>query len=132
MNKELKEIIEKLNNTDSKEIELDAESLRKVMGMFSVVTEAENHALITAASEKLAEVFTLDTLKSMDQRFIPTEMLNLLISANTVSSYDIISAFQALSEDDLPPLIVLMFSLKLCDDSEIIVIDVQEEEDEAD
>lgn len=131
MNKELKEIIETLNDTDSKDIESDTVSLRKIMGTFSSIIEEENNALITAAGEKLADVFTLDTLKKMDQHFITTETLNLLISANTVSSYEIIGAFQTLSEDNLPPLIVLIFSLELCDGNEIIIINVREETNEA-
>lgn len=130
MNKELIEIIKTLNDTNSKDIESDTESLRKIMGMFSSVTEEDNNALITAASEELANVFTLDTLKDMDQHFITTETLSLMISANTVSSYKIIGAFQTLSENNLPPLIVLMFSLDLCDGSEIIVINVREETNE--
>lgn len=99
--------------------------------MFSSITKEEYNALITSAGEKLADVFTLDTLKGMDQHFITTGTLNLLMSANTVSGYEIIGAFQTLSEDDLPPIIILMFNLKLCDGSEIIVINVREEENDA-
>ena len=131
MNKELQEMIEKLDSTDSKDMESDTESLRKVMGMFSGITEAENNALIAAAGEKLADVFSLDTLRDMDQHFITTETLSLLVSANTVSSYEIIGAFQTVNEDDLPPLVILMFSIKLYDGSEIIVINVREETNEA-
>lgn len=86
MNKELKEMIEKLDHTDPKDVDTDTELLGKVMEMFSDITESENNALIAAAGEKLADVFTLDTLKDMDQHFITSEVLSLLISANTVSS----------------------------------------------
>lgn len=129
MNKELIEKIEKLNK-DSKDIESDIESLREVINMFSSTTEAENNALISAVGEKLADVFTIDVLKGMDQHFVTTETFNLLVFANTVSSYEIIGAFQTVNDDDLPPLIVLMFSLELCDGSEIIIINVQEDMNE--
>lgn len=122
MNKEINEMIKELveNNSD------DVEPLIKVVNMFSHTTDEENDALIAAARGKLADIFTIEVLKDMDQHLVSTDVLNLLLSAKTVYGYDITGAFQVLNEEDSPSLFILMIIIQVCDGSEILVINIQE------
>lgn len=128
MNKELKEMIKKQYETDSR----DFEPIKKILDMFSYTTEDNDKALVTAASEKLADIFTIEVLKSMDRHIVPTSVLQLMLSANTVSDYEILNAIQTMSEEDVDPYIILMMAVELGDGSEILITNIREAYDETD
>lgn len=130
MEKKLKEMITKQYEDESQY----SESIKMALNSFSYYADAEERdkALMAAVGEKLAEVFTIEVLKGMDQCFVLEDIFEQMILANTISSYEILNAFQAIGEEGLPPITVLMVSAELCDGSEILIANIREAYDETD
>lgn len=122
----MKEMIQEFNKNSTMEID----TLEGLIDQFSSTTEEENAALISAARKKLSDVFTIELLKKMDQHFLSSEIMPLLLSAETVSSYDVACAYYTASEDGISPLFIQVIAIQLCDSSEIHVINIQEEQNE--
>lgn len=114
-------MIDKFNEGESKKIG----TLMRIVDSFLPTTEEENDALILEARKKLAEVFTIDRLKNMNQHFLLAKMMPLLLSAETVLGYDMNE--YVVTEDEQSPCYIRVFKLQLCDKSEIYVINIQEE-----
>lgn len=106
-------------------------ALSSIIDKFFPTTEEENNALMLAARKKLADVFTVNMLKNMDQHFLSSEIMPLLLSAETISDYDVVGAYYTTSEECLPQLLIQVIAIQLCDGSEIHVINIQEEQNEA-
>lgn len=114
-------MIKEFNESGSKEMD----RLIRIVDSFLFTTEEKNDALMLATRKKLAEVFTIDRLKSMDQCFLLAKIMPLLLSAETVSDYNVNEYI--VTEDEQFPFYIQLYTIQLCDKSEIHIINIQEE-----
>lgn len=124
LSNEIKDMIANFNQSETKEMDI----LMDIVDKFSFTTEEENNELMLEARKKVAEIFTIDVLKSLDQRFLLSKTMPLLLSAETVSDYEVNE--YVTTEDNRSPLRVRISTIQLCDYSEINIINIQEEPNE--
>lgn len=121
LSNEIKDMITEFNQSETKEMDI----LMNIVDKFSFTTEKENNELMLEARKKVAEIFTIDVLKSLDQHFLLSKIMPLLLSAETVSDYEVNE--YVTTEDGQSPLRVRIFTIQLCDYSTINIINIQEE-----
>lgn len=127
MKRELEELIQKLNAAES-DTDQDAavQDLAKTIDLFSSDSEKVNNSMVDAAKEKLAEVFSLSALKSMNQCFVSDDFLLYAMHSSTVKDSKCLFACNIETGEENMECSLSFYRLTLTDGTDIYLANAQE------